>query len=114
MRSILEYFRTNVDRRVFDYPDDKKPRFNKQGEPYLWWRVYELIMNDGPMSKQEVLKKLGLKETSYSSAFAEYSKMNIIVPNKKTKKLEAIPPSEWKLNKKVSKVSFHTRIEYTK
>ena len=81
------------------FPDNKKPRFSKDGKPYLWWRSYELLCKEGPMSKKEILRKFGLKEGSYSTEFAKISKMNIIIPNTKTKKLQPMPPSEWKLNK---------------
>ena len=107
MKSILEFLKIKdikgdshyLRPKDNEFPDDIKPRFNKQGKPFMWWKVYELIMNNGPMSKAEALKSLGLVETSYSTAFAEYAKMNIIVPNKKTKKLEIVHPDKWKLKK---------------
>ena len=82
-----------------EFPDDKKPRFDKKGKAFLWWKSWVILKKYGPMPRKEILKKLGLKETSYPTMFATLTNMNIIVPNKNTKKLEPIDPSEWKLNK---------------
>lgn len=82
-----------------EFPDDKKPRFDKNGKAFLWWKFWVILKKYGPMPKKEILRNLGLKETSYATMFAELSTKNIIVPNKKTKKLEPIDPSEWKLTK---------------
>ena len=81
------------------FPDDKKPRWDKKGKVHLWWKLWSILKTDGPMSKKDLLKKLRLKETSYSTMFTELSKMNIIVPNKSTKKLEPMDPSKWKVTK---------------
>lgn len=89
-----------VDDFGMEFPDDKKPRFDKKGKALLWWKSWVILKKYGPMPKKEILRNLGLKETSYATMFAELSIMNIIVPNKKTKKLEPIDPSEWKVTKK--------------
>ena len=93
------------------FPDDKKPRI-VAGRELLWWRCYKLLCSEGPMTKAEILTKLGLKPTSYTSMFTLLSKQNIIVPNKKTRKLEPRDPSEWKLNKHIENISYHTRVTY--
>lgn len=49
------------------------------------------------MKKKEILRELGLQETSYGTIFAQLSTMNIIVPNHKTRNLEIKPVTEWKL-----------------
>lgn len=82
------------------FHDDKKPRFDKKGKAYLWWKFWSILKTDGPMSKKELLRKLKLKETSYGTMFTDLSIMNIIVYNTKTRKLEPIDPSEWKVNKR--------------
>lgn len=101
MKQLKSYININKNRSRItdndDYPDERKPRFHKDGTPYLWWRAYKLLINEGPMSKAEILKRFGLKETSYNQTFARLSKQNIIVPNKHTKKLEPKKYSEWKL-----------------
>ena len=55
------------------------------------------------MTKKEVLKSLGLVETSYATMFAAWAKYNMIVPMK-TKgdrgKLIANSPDEWDSNAK--------------
>lgn len=110
MKEIVEYLLSKTNNKAIsdidwmnaldgEWPDDKKPRCSKDGKPYLWWKAYVLLKTEGPMSKGETLRKLGLKETSYSAEFAKISNMNIIVPNKSTRKLEPIDPSKWKLNK---------------
>lgn len=97
-----------------NFPDDKKPRTTKDGKPYLWWRSYELLCKEGPMSKKEILRKFGLQETSYSTEFAKISAMNIIIPNTKTRKLQPMPPSEWKLNKTMTHTKYSSYATYSK
>lgn len=50
-------------------------------------------MDNGPVSKHDLLMHFGLKPTSYSTEFAKLSKKNIIVPSKG--KLETKDPDEW-------------------
>ena len=102
MKQINEYLNNKIEPNAYGdackwinwindkFPDDLKPRFRGGDEtkPYLWWRVYEYLITNGPASKPEILRAFGLKETSYSSEFAKLSAQNIIVPNTKTKKLE--------------------------
>lgn len=81
-----------------EYPDDKKPRI-RGGKINLWWKWYKLLCIHGPMSKAEILEKLGLKTTSYPKMFAELADQNIIVPNRKIRKLEPQPVDKWKVTK---------------
>ena len=78
-----------------DDSDAKYKMTKKNGDMYLWAQWWEYLMNEGPTSKHDLLSHFGLQVTSYSTEFAKLSKRNIIVPNKKTKKLEAKPIEEW-------------------
>lgn len=99
-----------------NFPDDSKPRFRggDKTKPYLWWRVYEYLVTNGPTSKADILRAFGLKETSYSTEFAKLSAQNIIVPNPKTKKLEPKKFTEWKLRKLTVHTGYSTHIEWEK
>lgn len=81
-----------------EYPDDKKPRI-RGGKINLWWKWYKMLCVYGPMSKAEILEKLGLKTTSYPKMFAELADQCIIVPNRKIRKLEPQPVEKWKVVK---------------
>jgi hypothetical protein len=80
------------------YPDDRKPRISK-GKMTLWWKCYKLLCMHGPMTKAEILEKLGLKTTSYSTEFSLLAHQHIIVPNKSTRKLEPQQIEYWKVVK---------------
>lgn len=104
MRTISEYIDEGLSinkntkfRKMGDYDDtDAKYKMTKKnGEKYLWAQWWEYLMDKGPMSKVDLLSDFNLAVTSYSTEFAKLSKRNIIVPNKKTRKLEARDISEW-------------------
>lgn len=74
-------------------------KFNKNNEMLLWFKVWSKLSTDGPMTKKEVLKALGKKETSYSDMFAEMAARGIIVSDKSKKgALKAAPEDEWDLD----------------
>lgn len=79
----------------YDERDAKYTMTKKNGDKYLWAQWWEYLLAEGPMSKYDLLTHFKLQPTSYSTEFAKLSKRNIIVPNKKTKKLEARPLEEW-------------------
>jgi len=103
MRNINDYIdeglsinkNTKFKKMTVDDTDAKYKMTKKNGEKYLWAQWWQYLMNEGPMSKVDLLSHFGLQVTSYSTEFAKLSKRNIIVPNKKTKKLEAHDISEW-------------------
>lgn len=103
MRNINDYIdeglsinrNTKFKKMTVDDSDVKYKMTKKNGEKYLWAQWWEYLLHEGPMSKVDLLSHFGLQVTSYSTEFAKLSKRNIIVPNKKTKKLEARDISEW-------------------
>ena len=99
MQSIHEYLinkqtkeaHPDIDILLQDY------RTHHGETPLLWYRIYKILYEEGPTSKQDVLKKLGLQPTSYSTSFAKWSRDGVIVPSKKQRgKLEAVDPKDWK------------------
>ena len=65
----------------------------------LWFKIWSKLSADGPMTKKEVLKALGKKETSYSGMFAEMTARGIIAPDKSKKgALKAVPEDQWDLD----------------
>jgi len=103
MRNIIEFIDeglsiskdTKFKKMSVDDTNAKYKMTKKNGEKYLWAQWWEYLLNEGPMSKVDLLSHFGLQVTSYSTEFAKLSKRNIIVPNKKTRKLEAKPIEEW-------------------
>jgi hypothetical protein len=74
-------------------------KFDKNNVMLLWFKVWSKLSSDGPMTKKEVLKALGKKETSYSGMFAEMTARGIIAPDKsKRGALKAIPEEQWDLD----------------
>ena len=64
----------------------------------LWFKVYSELKQNGPMTKKEVLRALGKKETSYSDMFAEMTARGIIAVDKsKRGALKAVPEDQWDL-----------------
>jgi len=103
MRNIIEFIDeglsiskdTKFKKMNVDDTDAKYKMTKKNGEKYLWAQWWEYLITNGPMSKYDLLTDFKLATTSYSTEFAKLSKRNIIVPNKKTRKLEAKPIEEW-------------------
>ena len=82
------------------FPDNMKKRFLKNGDgkgDNLWWKFWKILAYNGPMKKETLNLSLGLVPTSYSSIYADLSRQNIIIPDRKRKVLVAKPVSEWKL-----------------
>lgn len=82
------------------FPDNKLKRFKKGGDgkaDNLWWKFWKILAYNGPMKKETINLSLGLVPTSYSGIYAQLSKNNIIVPDRKRKVLIANPLSQWKL-----------------
>ena len=74
-------------------------KFDKNNVMLLWFKVWSKLSSDGPMTKKEVLKALGKKETSYSGMFAEMTARGIIAPDKsKRGALKAVPEDQWDLD----------------
>lgn len=74
-------------------------KFDKNNEMLLWFKIWSKLSTDGPMTKKEVLRSLGKKETSYSDMFAEMAARGIIVSDKSKKgALKAAPEDEWDLD----------------
>ena len=59
----------------------------------MWWDIYQIIEEFGPMSKEDILRKMNLKTTSYVTLFSDLSACNIIV--RKNKKLYTMPNNKW-------------------
>lgn len=80
-----------------DFCYDKNKKTHKpNGDKLMWYSVWEILDENGPMSKKDVLTKLGLKPTSYATAFATWNDQNIICPSKnKRGLLEAMPKEKW-------------------
>jgi len=128
MKHINEYLSNQIKSKYYgdacewaswiddEFPDDLKPRFRKGDEtqPYLWWRAYKYLLQNGPASKAEILRSFGLKETSYATEFAKLSAQNIIVPNTKTKKLEPQRCTEWKLKSTTVHTGYSTHTTWEK
>jgi len=77
-----------------DYDDFIYPVKAKNGKEFQWFIWWKYLLNNGPMSKYDLLTHFNLQPTSYSTIFAQLSKKNIIVPLQG--KLEAKTPDEWK------------------
>jgi len=74
-------------------------KFDKNNEMLLWFKIWSKLSADGPMTKKEVLRALGKKETSYSGMFAEMTARGIIAPDKSNKgALKAVPEEQWDLD----------------
>ena len=74
-------------------------KFDKNNEMLLWFKIWSKLSSDGPMTKKEILKALGKKETSYSGMFAEMAARGIIVSDKSKKGyLKAVPEDQWDLD----------------
>lgn len=74
-------------------------KYDKNNQMLLWFKIWSKLSNDGPMTKKEVLKALGLKETSYSDMFAEMAARGIIVSDKSRRgALKAAPEDQWDLD----------------
>ena len=73
--------------------DPKKNTHKSNGEELMWFKVWKILDENGPMTKAEVLTSMGLKPTSYATSFALWSSCNMIVGDKG--KLKALPSNEW-------------------
>ena len=98
-QKLKSKFDKQTQQMIDSIPDKYKYR-NKKGEANLFWKVYSTLLLHGPMSKVEVLETINkilgtdLITTSYSTAFTQWSKYNLIIPVKR--KLEPQPYSDWK------------------
>ena len=90
---LVEKLKINSQSKVDDYGDFCYPITTATGKEYLWFKWWKYLIDNGPTSKKDLLRKFNLIETSYSTQFAKLSKRNIIVP--KGGKLEAKEPNEW-------------------
>lgn len=74
-------------------------KYDKNNVMLLWFKIWSKLSSDGPMTKKEVLRALGKKETSYSGMFAEMTARGIIAPDKsKRGALKAVPEDQWDLD----------------
>ena len=90
MKNITEYLVNEV---------RFQKKFDKNNEMLLWFKIWSKLSSDGPMTKKEVLRALGKKETSYSGMFAEMTARGIIAPDKsKRGALKAVPEDQWDLD----------------
>ena len=87
----INHISNNYKPEDFCYPTE-----TKEGKEYMWFKWWKYLVDNGPMSKRDLLRKFNLVTTSYSTMFAKLSKRNIIVP--KAGKLEAISPDNWRPN----------------
>lgn len=94
---ITEKFLINKNTKIDNnYYDDAIYKMRKKnGELFQWAQWWEYLMEKGPHSKYDLLTHFNLAPTSYATQFAQLARRNIIVPNKKTKKLEAQPIEKW-------------------
>lgn len=92
---LVEKLKINSQSKVHnnEYNDFCYPITTNSGKEYLWFKWWKYLIDNGPISKKDLLRKFNLMETSYSTQFAKLSKRNIIVP--KGGKLEAKEPNEW-------------------
>jgi len=92
---LVEKLKINSQSKVHnnEYNNFCYPTTTAAGKEYLWFQWWKYLIDNGPMSKPDLLNHFGLKPTSYSTQFAKLSKRNIIVP--KGGKLEAKEPDEW-------------------
>lgn len=92
---LVEKLKINSQSKVnnSDYDNFCYPTHNSNGKEKLWFRWWKYLIDNGPMSKSDLLNQFGLTPTSYGTEFAKLSKRNIIVPIKG--KLEAKEPDEW-------------------
>ena len=95
---LVEKLKINSQSKVNnnDYGDFCYPTTTAAGKEYLWFKWWKYLIDNGPISKKDLLRKFNLMETSYGTQFAKLSKRNIIVPIKG--KLEAKEPDEWRPN----------------
>lgn len=97
---LFEKLKINSNSKVYnnDYNPENfcYPIMTKNGKEYLWFRWWKYLIDNGPMSKKQLLADFNLEVTSYSTEFAKLSRRNIIVPVKG--KLEAKDPEQWKPN----------------
>ena len=97
---ILEGLKINANSKVnqgadkFNEDDFIYPVRTKSGKEFKWFSWWKHLMDNGPMTKHDLLVDFDLQPTSYGTEFAKLSKRNIIVPSHG--KLEAKKPSEWK------------------
>ena len=84
---------SKVDSDNYNPKDFCYPIETKGGKEYLWFKWWKYLIDNGPMSKKDLLREFNLEVTSYSTMFAKLSKRNIIIPIKG--KLEAKKPDEW-------------------
>ena len=76
--------------------DENKKTHKSNGDELMWYSVWRTLDENGPMSKKDILTKLGLKPTSYATSFAAWNDCNIICPAKnKRGLLEAMPKEKW-------------------
>lgn len=78
--------------QYFYDPNKKTHKIN--GDEFMFYIVWKILDQEGPMKKTEVLRKIGLKETSYATSFAMWNQSNIII-SIKGGKLKAVPKNEW-------------------
>ena len=94
---LFEKLKINSKSKVIDInykPEDFcYPITTNSGKEYLWFKWWKYLIDNGPMSKKQLLSDFNLAITSYSTMFAKLSKRNIIVPIKG--KLEAKEPDQW-------------------
>lgn len=90
---LVEKLKINSQSKVDEYGDFCYPITTNSGKEYLWFKWWKYLIDNGPMSKPDLLNHFGLKPTSYSTEFSKLSKRNIITPVKG--KLEAKEPDEW-------------------
>ena len=75
------------------YDSTSRKTHKSNGDELMWYTVWKILDKNGPMSKAEVLTKMGLKPTSYATSFASWSSHNII--RSVGGKLEAVPQNQW-------------------
>lgn len=98
---ILEKLQLNKNIKFSDYYQDKDflpYRIKKpSGKEYMWYQFWKYLIDNGPTTKKDLLKNLGLENKSssgYIYLFKELESHNVIIS--KGNKLEAQDPKEWK------------------
>ena len=99
MKSLTNFI-TEDAYKLSDFKTSKSNKYRsttkKNGEILLWFKIYTELLVNGPQTKKEVLRKLGLKETSYSTMFAEMAARGIIIYDDKNV-ISAAPQEDWDL-----------------
>ena len=63
------------------------------GKEYFWYKCWAYLWDHGPTRKEDLLKALGVKSSSYGTMFSDLSRKNIIVPEKRL--WHAVDPKDW-------------------